>query len=831
MKIVKKLLFALFIGLVLLFLGVVGISLFFGNEIKQAVVTQVNTQLQSPVEVKEIYFSAFENFPRASVVLKEVRFSESTIVTGAPLATFEKIAFTLNPWSFLFGNSLNIKQLILSNGQVLAAVSKKNKVNYLIFKSHDETSAEASTTMQFEEVLLENIDLSFDHQPSELKSSLSALSLALAGNFSEDLFALALDGNLSLSITNKGEKWVNNLNFELNTSFEVDKKKSLVLLNQTQLMLSGLDLRLNGQYSFAGESGKVKFSTGNSEISTLLEQMPQRWRDSLSDYKVNGQLLLDGMLTQEKGNSLPAIEAKFALSNGEFAIASFKEGLKQINLEGNVVWTSKIQRLNIDQFEARLLDDPIRLQLQLINFFKPQLKTKLNSTISLEHLKTVINLGDYNNSSGTINLNFEADGPWESLQNGSNAGGAEWKATMEAENLIIGDSTLPLFFNNLSFTMLLNNQKASLKKLNLDWNNCPLSLVGEANNLPGYLLRNEVLQINGLLSAAYLNLNAPQTNNSTSSNSSAPSAVFQFALPERITLNAVADISQLNIQKFEAIDVKGMVSLNENTIDLNNLRFNTCGGSVLFSGKWVITPEQTHKITSLSSFSQVNIQTLFKQLNNFGQQEITEQHLRGKLSGEADIYFALDKELRFLPEKLMVNAYLKIENGELIAYAPLSKLSAFAKVEDLKHVKFETLENTIQIGNKRVLIPEMEIKNNALNIGIQGTHSFDQFLDYTFRLQLKDLLARSYKAKNPDQNEFEEEEKGVNLFIKMQGPADNLKIRYAKKEARQNFKAEMEKEKQTLKNILRQEFNIDKKDKSPEGGNQNQPNWEDDIPE
>ena len=67
-------------------------------------------------------------------------------------------------------------------------------------------------------------------------------------------------------------------------------------------------------------------------------------------------------------------------------------------------------------------------------------------------------------------------------------------------------------------------------------------------------------------------------------------------------------------------------------------------------------------------------------------------------------------------DALVLKSDMIIKKGELNKFKPLKNLSTYINIEDLRNVKFSTLENTIQISNKKITIPAMEIKSSALSV-------------------------------------------------------------------------------------------------------------------
>ena len=112
---------------------------------------------------------------------------------------------------------------------------------------------------------------------------------------------------------------------------------------------------------------------------------------------------------------------------------------------------------------------------------------------------------------------------------------------------------------------------------------------------------------------------------------------------------------------------------------------------------------------------------------------------------------------------MKINSYLSIEKGELIDFKPLESLSGYVSLDELKHVRFSNLENSIEVENELVKIPAMEIKSSALSVYISGTHSFNNEIDYNVTLLLSELLSGKFRQKNTTIKEFGEEKRWENI--------------------------------------------------------------------
>jgi hypothetical protein len=203
----------------------------------------------------------------------------------------------------------------------------------------------------------------------------------------------------------------------------------------------------------------------------------------------------------------------------------------------------------------------------------------------------------------------------------------------------------------------------------------------------------------------------------------------------------------------------------------------------------------------------INMSQALTEWNNFGQETIKAENLKGKatIGLEADIF--LDKDYQLIKDKLRVEADVEITGGELIDFEPLLAMSRFIDVDELTNVKFETLRNQLSIRNSKLHIPRMSIASSILNVDVFGEHGFDQEMDYHVNLLLNDLIRRkAKKTRTFDGHEILDNKGKTRLFLWIRGTPANIKVGYDKKEVRQKIKADLKEEGQTIKKLFRDEF-------------------------
>jgi len=243
---------------------------------------------------------------------------------------------------------------------------------------------------------------------------------------------------------------------------------------------------------------------------------------------------------------------------------------------------------------------------------------------------------------------------------------------------------------------------------------------------------------------------------------------------------------------------------DQNSVRISDLKIKALEGDA--TGKVSFqTWGKNYLLDINSNLKNISIFQLFKQFNNFYQHEITYQNISGDLNGTIHTKIILDSKFEPILPKLYVKSNIEINNGALIGYEPLKELSTFVKIDDLENVTFKTLKNSIEIFDQTIFIPKMKIENNALNLVLEGSHTFENYMNYSMELSVAELLATkaNWIAKKAEKRIERNKNGGLTAYVLMEGTPEDLKIKYDRTSVKNNIKDEMKNEKrkfiQTLK--------------------------------
>jgi len=137
--------------------------------------------------------------------------------------------------------------------------------------------------------------------------------------------------------------------------------------------------------------------------------------------------------------------------------------------------------------------------------------------------------------------------------------------------------------------------------------------------------------------------------------------------------------------------------------------------------------------------------------------------------------------------------------------------------QKVKDIHFSNFKNTIHVSDQKVIIPAMRLPSSALELMIEGIHSFDQKIDYQFDFFLSDLM----KKKGAEQfEEFEIEpqtdRKWFKLSMQASGTVEEPLFSWNRKKQKQIIKDKIKSERSLLKQLIKEEFNEENRERNQE---------------
>ena len=241
------------------------------------------------------------------------------------------------------------------------------------------------------------------------------------------------------------------------------------------------------------------------------------------------------------------------------------------------------------------------------------------------------------------------------------------------------------------------------------------------------------------------------------------------------------------------------------------------------SGNGFILQNNNKSVLSKGIFNVTNadVNMAFTSFQNFGQNFLKAENIAGSLSGSFSLLLPLDSLLNPQINSLTAEGKYMLVNGALINFDPVKELSSFIELSELENIHFEKMENDFFIRNNYVYIPQMEVRSSAVDLSVNGKHSFDNDYEYHVKVLLSEILSRKRKKNKTKVTEFGEvQDDGLgrtSMLLKIVYKGEDVKVSYDMKAAASEVKNNFKSERKTLKTILNQEYGWYKNDTASNG--------------
>lgn len=830
----------------MLFLIIVGV--FYGDEVKQIIVTEISKKLNIEVSVKKINLSLFNNFPDASVELLDIQTNERNTQHLAPLLKAGKLSLLFDVFDILWGD-YTIEKIVLKDAVLNLLVINDSVDNFNIF--HQGANGKStSVNLNLKKVYLSNVQVNYSLYPSDQEYNFIVKNGILKGAFSKKNYGLEMEGDLLTNHIRSGSTYfLKDRDLNLLLIMNVDKDKKLYTLNETQITVSGIKVNAAGTIQFSNLSNYLNLSLHleKAKLPAFLDLIPDEYKQSLKNYSFDGVFNLNAIIEGEfAGNVLPQIFCDFNINEGKLKYIPSGLTFRNVSLKGEFdngrSRTTETYTLKLFGFNAGINAGVIQGELTLINFLKPTITVSLTSSLNLDKLDEIIQIEALQSISGKLDLNLKFSNSLKNLQKFSITDfiSSKTSGSMKISNVSLKLKNDPVSYHNLNGTFRFNNKDLLVDDFRGNINESDFSMKGHFLNILAYAFTpEEDIKIRADFSSSKLNMDDLLSFRKDNKGSR-----YRMKFSDRLNFNLDLDIKNFTFGTFNAQNIRGNAVMKNNRLQISDATLHSMEGKTMLSGSIDGNYPDKFWVTFTADIQDVNISKLFFELGNFGQQNITSEQIRGKM--DATIYYKsfIDPELNIDPKSVYALGDISIRQGELIKYSPLYKLSKYIKKRELEHIRFSTLKNQIEIKEEVVYIPEMDIESSTLNLRIFGSHTFKNSIDYHVRVLLSEILSKRDKKKEEEIEGIFPEDDGLGqttLYLHMTGNAEDPNIKYDTKEVRKKISADMNKEKQEIKEVFKREFS--RKDQNrqsvqdefnmtrPDSGKDFKIEWEEDPPE
>jgi hypothetical protein len=808
----RKVLFkisAAFAGLLLVMVAVLFvISFVYGDKVKELVVREINSRLMVPVEVAQVDFTLFRNFPDASVVFRNVAMKPPAGIGDAPgLLHAKSVSLRIGLFGILTGN-YKIRSLIIDEASATLWVGENGRDNFHVWKQTDNTGGSA-VNFDMQQVILLNTSVYYRNLIKKSDLAFGFPEFLLKGKMADQRYNLQVSGDMEIKRLILGEyNYTPKSLLGVRGVVQVNDALKRCEITDANLQFAGITAGIRGTFGYGNDNNPVnlRVTTTGADVSEVLGALPQTVSEPYREYEPSGKLTLNAEIVGNWGKrSSPVIRTTFDLADGSFTHRESGSRIRNIILSGK--YTSKQGKtpevLNLGSFSGETRSGRFKGSVQLSDFKKPLLNLSLSADLDLAELDGFLKSGEAGDLSGRMVADITYRGNWMAgAKMAVTAGGL-----VRLSNVGFINKATRLEVRDINGQFELKNGRIYVDELRSKVGESDLKMHGFFDNLIGYLLfKDQPLHFDAQLSSAGFRLE----DFITISGSTDDSAGRQSLFPGNLSFNVGFSIGKFSYKKFTATSATGSLTLDDGVLRARELAFSAIDGKVTATGLINSRYGSHAQIVCDARLTNVDISRLFYEFNDFGQTSLQSRHMKGR--GDATVQYASTINNRLETDEGSVTAVADVEirNGEMIKFEPFQEMSRFLDEDELKNVKFSTLRNRVEIARKTVVIPEMEIQTSALNVKGYGSHTFGNEIDYHFSV-LTSELRKNKRRKTPPATAVEDDGLGrTRLFLHMTGTVDEPVFSYDHRAVAKKIATDFKSEKQVFRDVIKKEFGKNK---------------------
>jgi hypothetical protein len=770
-------------------------------------IREANKQLNTPITIKKMDVSVFEDFPQLSIVFHDV-YIEDSHPGNYPLLTARKITFQLNPLQVWRGN-YRVNGMQVHDSETHLKIDKDGLNNYTIIKKQSEKGAEkGSVGFALSNVSLSNtkvryVDLKLLHE-----FNFNSKTLIASIHSVDDVYDIEADGEL---VTEKLMIGVNNYlegkSFQIDSHLLYHDLEKKLTIHPSDLFLNKAAFSVSGDYEWKSENIIDLTTKGtHTDIQTLLSLLPESKAKKFAKYKSKGEVYFNARIkgTISKSTS-PSLSVDFGFQDATLYHPDYKTQIEKATLTGSFASTHagnlKEATLVLKDIQGRLNNEDFQANFILHDFVDPEIILDFKGKIDAPALLDFYPIDNFKNVRGSLLIDIAFEGKVNLLKNKNTAQNVSTLGTVDLQdiNLSYGKENVPL--RHLKGNLQFSNNDLALSNVSGKLGNSDFLLNGFFKNIITFLLfENQPIGIETDLKANYIDLNQLFAMGFGNNRSKDNKEQYAFNIYRHVNLNFNCDIKSLRYKRFHAQSVLGDLLVKNQMAVSRKLSLSTMGGNIKLSG---IVDAQNNKaidVVSTLKLTGIHLDSVFYVFENFNQTFVEDKHLKGRATADVNLEMTLNQNLRLFNETLIADIGIAISKGELNNFEPLKKLERFVGDEGLNKLRFSELKNDIHIENKTIYLPQMEVRNNVTDIKISGTHTFDQQIDY----RLITPLRRKRIIEADAQNATDEDPQGqARLFLKITGSTDNYRIAYDTDAVKKKIVSDFKKEVQELRDAFK----------------------------
>jgi len=438
--------------------------------------------------------------------------------------------------------------------------------------------------------------------------------------------------------------------------------------------------------------------------------------------------------------TMPKVNARMSLKNGYVKTNQVPEPIEAIDFDAvvsNEDGTMKGTKVNLENFNMKFQGEPFFIKAFVENFDDPKYNVVLKGILNLSKLTKIYPLEGMK-LAGIVNADIATQGQMSDVEAG-NYLKTSTKGTMDMKNFEYSSEDLAQGVKIASANFSFTPNRATISNLNGSIGKSDMKIDGYVTNYMGYMFgaADSTLQGKMIFKSKLFDANEWMTDEEETEETATASAdTGIFIVPTNLDFVLSSDINKVLYTNLTLENVKGDVIMKDGVLKMDQLGFNTLGGTIVTNGSYDTRDVKSPKFDMNLDIDKVGIKQAYASFATLKSFAPIAQNLDGNFSSKMALAGNLDKEMSPVMNTVSGNGLVKVASAALTGNKVLEQVQQVTKVSNLLPLQLKDILLQFEIKDGKVFVKPFDVNVGKTIMKIQGNQSISGALDYLVNMDI-----------------------------------------------------------------------------------------------
>ncbi|PWD98337.1 AsmA-like C-terminal region-containing protein [Marinilabilia rubra] len=736
-------------ALILLLLLVVP-SLFKGR-IEKKVTEVINENVNATVSFDEFNLSMFRYFPNLSMGLNGLTVVNKAPFEGDTLMHIGNFAASVDLWSAIGGDGIQINSVLLDEPEVWLKVNKDSVANWdIVPESEDEeleeetASAASDFSVQLELFEIRDAKVGFSDQTMAFSTTVDDLDVEMEGDLSQKATNIDVKSSIErLNLSMEGVRYLKDAFVSLDAIIGADLENMIFSFRENEFRLNDLALGFDGTLGMLEEGYELDLSLAAKETSfkTLLSMVPETYLQDFEDLTTEGTLGLEATAkgTYIDTDHLPAFNLLLDVKDGLIQYPDLPKSIRDIQITANVEnpgGSMDSTVTDINKFHFQLGENPFDASLWVgTPVSNATYKGQINGVIDLASLQEAVPM-DSISMKGVITANMTIDGDYEMVEK-ELYDEIEANGDVTIRDFLFSTFDMPAGFAISEADLQITPRFMALETFNSSFGSSDFSLSGRVENYLSYVMKDGTLEgrLNHKSKLIDTNELMRLAGDEDSAKVETDTTDMELVIvPKNLQFSLNSEIDRLVYDKLVMTNMSGGITIKDGRVILDGLRSDMLDGGMVISGEYNTADTLRPYVDFNMALNTIDVHKAANSFSMIDSMMPIARKAVGTVTTKLDFTSMIANDMSPILSSVNGGGLLNSQGVEISGAKVQSAMASMLNNDKYKKARAEDLSINFTLKNGNVIIDPFTAGIYGKQLTISGTQGLDQSLDYIIKM-------------------------------------------------------------------------------------------------